>query len=228
MSKEEFDIILLIRDFPLITSYQIQRLTGRHFKAIERSLLKLARTGYIQRNKRENINRPYVYALTRRAIKVKEIGGYYIDLSDRKDLTLRHEEFINDVHIELRPYTWQQREKEICKYGIQPDAFFQLKSGERTRSFFLEAERHTNNARFFRKKIEGYIALRNTKAYEYFGINQFTVLTVGVDEAHTRELAEITAHLIDPKHRKLYLFSPLPVQTCIVPHDIDRYPLMPA
>ncbi len=229
MSEQELQLILLVRDYPLITAEQLQRLTGRPWlNAIERSLLKLIRDGYLQRNKRENINTKYVYALTKKAAQEKHIGGKVIDLSERKDFTLKHEIFINEVHIDLRDRlrVWKQG-RELWKNGVQPDAFFQVQQGENVRSFFLEAERQTNNPEFFREKIQGYVHLRESRGYEHLGIRTFSLLVVTLDEAHATRLAQESSALIEPKDRKLYLFSSLPIQDCIVPHDSARYPLMP-
>jgi hypothetical protein len=77
---------------------------------------------YINRNShKETPNNPYVYAITKHAAAQKELGGYPVDLSERKDKGLRHEILINDIHIALRTQViyWIQDRKTLWKYGVQ-------------------------------------------------------------------------------------------------------------
>jgi Replication-relaxation len=221
MSNFETDIICLIRDYPLITVDQLCRLTGRPMQSVARSLLKLCKEKrpYINRNEnKESPNTPYVYAVTKWAAQEKEIGGYPIDLSERKDKGLKHEILINDIHIELREQViyWKQDKKTICRYGVQPDAFFQLRLGERKRSFFLEAETGTNNHLFVLDKYRGYERLRRrmkTETLDWLPMVKFSVLTV----RPTTESAQALAHevykekIIDGDYEAFYVFSTLPI-----------------
>jgi hypothetical protein len=65
MSNDELQLVLLIRDYPLINIEQLCRLTKRPMQSVARSLKKLLgeKKPLINRNeKRENINKKYVYA----------------------------------------------------------------------------------------------------------------------------------------------------------------------
>ena len=189
-------------------------------QSVARSLLKLCREKrpYINRNQnKESPNTPYVYAVTKYAVADKEIGGYPIDLSERKDKGLKHETLINDIHIELREQViyWVQDRKTLWRNGVQPDAFFKLQSGERKRSFFLEAETGTNNPQDILDKYRGYEKLRlrmRSEKLDWLPMIKFSVLTV----RPTIESAEVLADevlkesVIDPAFKDFYIFSSLP------------------
>jgi len=222
MSDLETDIICLIRDYPLVTVDQLCRLTGRPMQSIARSLKKLCdeKKPYINRNShKETPNTPYVYALTKHAATEKEIGGYPVDLSERKDKGLRHEILTNEIHIALRSQViyWIQDRKTLWRYGVQPDAFFKLQIGERKRSFFLEAETGTNNNLDVLAKYRGYEKLRRlmkTETLDWLPMIKFSVLTVRPSKESAHALAqEVFKDIVEPDYTGFYLFSCLPLGT---------------
>lgn len=222
MSNLETDTICLIRDYPLITVDQLCRLTERPMQSVARSLKKLCdeKKPYINRNKnRETPNTPYVYAITKHAALQKDIGGYPVDLSERKDKGLRHEILINDIHIALREQViyWMQDRKTLWKHGVQPDAFFKLQIGERKRSFFLEAETGTNNNLDVLIKYRGYEKLRRqmkTETLDWLPMIKFSVLTVCPTPQSAQALAqEVFRDIVDPDYAGFYLFVSFPLGT---------------
>jgi hypothetical protein len=218
----EQKLICLIRDYPLITVDQLCRLTGRPMQSVGRSLKKLCKEKrpYINRNQnKESPNTAYVYAVTKWAAAEKEIGGYPIDLSERKDKGLKHETLINDIHIALREQVtyWVQDRKTLWRHGVQPDAFFKIKLGEAKRCYFLEAETGTNNNFDVLDKYRGYERLRQkmkTETLNWLPMVKFSVLTVCPNAESAQALADdiLKEKIIDPAYLKaFYVFSTLPI-----------------
>lgn len=221
MSNHELSLICLIRDFPLITVDQLAYVTDRPMQSVGRSLLKLCKEKppYINRNQnRQSPNTPYVYAITKHAAQDKEIGGYPVDLSERKDKGIRHEILINDIHIELMMDVvyWRQDRKTLWKHGVQPDAFFKVKAGEKKRSYFLEAETGTNNPQDLLAKYEGYERLRllmKKETLDWLPMIKFSVLTVCPSAQSARALEQelLREQIIDPAYKGFYIFTALPL-----------------
>ena len=259
MSDDELQLILFIRDYPLITVEQLCRLTGRPMQSVARSLKKLLgqKNPLINRNeKRESINTPYVYAITRHAKADKNIGGSPIDLTSRKDKGLKHEQMITDVHIALKDFVmyWRQGKKTLWHNGIQPDAFFKLQKGEKRRSYFLEAEFGTNNLDDVLAKYQGYVKLHESiqklnseverleeegasldhlerkmrELHDWLPMKTFSVLTVCQTETAAQLLLKAVEErkILAAKFKRVYLFSFLPVTHCFITYDTTRYPLM--
>ncbi|MGA9770441.1 MAG: replication-relaxation family protein [Blastocatellia bacterium] len=218
---EEQTLICLIRDYPLITVEQLCRLTGRPMQSVGRSLLKLCkeRRSYINRNeKRQTPNTPHIYAITKYAAQEKEIGGYPIDLSERKDKGISHEILINDIHIALKDQViyWRQYRKTLWRHGIQPDAFFKLQLGDKKRSFFLEAETGSNNPQDILAKCRGYERLRQImkkETLDWLPMVKFSVLTIRPSAESAQALADevFKEKIIDPDYKTFYIFSTLPI-----------------
>jgi len=219
--NDEQTLICLIRDYPLITVDQLCRLTGRPMQSVGRSLKKLCeqKRPYINRNEnKESPNTPYVYAVTKWGAAEKEIGGYPINLSERKDKGLKHEALINDIHIALREQViyWIQDRKTLWKHGVQPDAFFKVKLGEAKRSYFLEAETGTNNNFDVLEKYRGYERLRllmKKETLDWLPMVKFSVLTILPTKESTQALEQevYKEKIIDPTYKAFYVFSTLPI-----------------
>jgi|SRR5215213_802426 len=220
MSNHEKELICYVRDYPLITAEQLCRLTDRTMQSVGRSLLKLCneKPPYINRNKnRESINTKYVYAVTRHAALDKEYGGHPVDLSERKDKGLRHEELITEIHISLKEQVtyWRQDRKHLWKHGVQPDAFFKVQlPDERRRSYFLEAETGTNNPVDVYRKYRGYERLRDLMKREqldWLPMVKFSVLTIlpTPDAARALEKELYKSEVIDEKYKGFYTFTTL-------------------
>jgi hypothetical protein len=219
--NDEHTLICLIRDYPLITVEQLCRLTGRANQSLGRSLLKLCKEKrpFINRNEnKESPNTPYVYAVTKYAAAEKEIGGYPIDLSERKDKGLKHEIMINEIHMTLREQViyWVQDRKTLWRHGVQPDAFFKVQTPEGKRSYFLEAETGTNNNLDVLTKYKGYERLRllmKKETLDWLPMIKFSVLTVRPTQESAQTLAQevIKERVIDETYKGFYLFASLPL-----------------
>lgn len=236
MSEQELQLLLAIRDLPLITADQLAKKLRRHPQAVRRSLEKFASgTKPILQRMREDAYTPYVYALNRAG--VKNFGGQFLNLKERSSYFLTHEIFCNEVMIDL----YLQYEIELCwqgrrawDEGIHPDRFLILKSEERRRALFVEVETGANADPDFKKKIESYIKYRQKHfvgkpegwKHPKYGIKTFSVLTVGTSEIHTQKLADLSATIIPSLIRKLFLFSSVPIGLCIVPHESELYSLI--
>lgn len=190
-------------------------------QSVARSLLKLCKEKkpYINRNEnKESPNTPYVYAITKHAAAEKEIGGYPVDLSERKDKGLGHEILINEIHIALREQViyWIQDRKTLWRHGVQPDAFFKLQLGERKRSFFLEAETGKNNNLDVLAKYRGYEKLRllmKKETIDWLPMVKFSVLTIRPTAESAQALAQevFREKIIDQDYEGFYMFSTLPI-----------------
>jgi hypothetical protein len=230
MSEQEFQLLLVIRDMPLVTAEQLAKKLRRHPQAVRRTLEKLSSgTKPILQRMREDAYTPYVYALSRAG--VKNFGGQFINLKERSSYFLAHEIFCNEVMIDLFlqyeiESRWQGR--RAWDEDIHPDRFLVLKSGERRRALFVEVETGTNADPDFKKKIENYIKYREKHfagkpdgwKHPKYGVKSFSVLTVGTSKTHARKLIELSAPIIPPLIRKLFLFCWLPIELCIVPHEV--------
>jgi hypothetical protein len=236
MSEQELQLLFSIRDLPLITAQQLAHKLCRHPQAVRRTLEKfsLGAKPLLQRM-REDAYTPYVYALSREG--VKHFGGQFVNLKERSSYFLTHEIFCNEAMIVLS----LSYEIELCLQGrtawdqeIHPDRFLILKSGERRRALFVEVETGTNADPDFKKKVENYLKYRERHfggkpegwRHPKYGVKTFSVLTVGTSEAHARKLADLSAPVIPSLIRKLFLFSALPIESCIVPHEVERHPLI--
>jgi len=236
MSEQELQLLFAIRDLPLITAEQLAHKLHRHPQAVRRTLEKFSSgTKPLLQRMREDAYTPYVYALTRAG--VKHFGGQFVSLKKRSFYFLAHEILCNEVMINLS----LNYEIELCWQGrkawdeqIHPDRFLILKSAERRRALFVEVETGTNADQDFKKKIENYITYRDKHfagkpegwKHPKYGVKTFSVLTLGTSESHARKLADLSAPFIPPVIRKLFLFSALPMELCIVPHERDRHPLI--
>lgn len=238
MSKERLELIHFIGSYPLLTAPQLSRLAGRSEKAVQNTLaIFSARTKPVVQKIRKDMYSRYHYALSKWA--TTEFGGNFVDLKNRSTYFLDHDELINEVLIDLS----FKYKVEVSIGGrkawdeqIHPDRFLILNNGAKKRAFFLEAETGKNRDDDFIEKIEGYVAYwqkhfpkdppKDWKHPKY-RVRTFTVLTVCTSEQKAADLAATCAPSIPEKDQKLYLFSSLPVQDCIVAHEPARYPLMP-
>jgi hypothetical protein len=150
-----------------------------------------------------------------------------------KELFLKHEMMIVDVHVALslaaekdgsQVVTWQEGRQlydlvrvpghnSIDLLPIRPDAFFALQDPRRPNgadkvNFFLEADRSTSTQTRFRDKIRAYWHyLEQGLHTRKFGIRTFRVLTVTLTEERAETLCRLAASLLPPAARKYDLFT---------------------
>jgi len=180
---------------------------------------------------------PYVYALSRKG--VQQLGGKFHDLSDKSVYFLAHERLANEALVEIATQYevelhMQGREAWDSSEGIRPDKFLVIRSGERRRAVFLEAETGKNKTKEYLKKIAAYVQYRQTHfigkpetwKHPKYAIKSFSVLTITPSEKEATELALLAAPLISKAYSRLFLFSAVPIGACIVAHAARRYSLM--
>jgi hypothetical protein len=238
MSEEQLQILELIRDYPLLTAHQLCRLTGRSYTAVQETLWQFSKGEKpLLQKLRENMYSRYVYALSRKG--AEQLGGKFHDLSDKSVYFLAHERLANEALVEIATsyeieLHQQGREAWDTSEGIRPDKFLVVRSGERRRAFFLEAETGKNKVKDYLKKIAAYVRYRekhfagkpeNWKHPKY-AVKTFSVLTVAPSENEAQELAVLATPLIPKAYSKLFLFSGIPITDCLVPHEAKRYDLM--
>jgi hypothetical protein len=238
MSEEQLQLLELIRDYPLLTAHQLCRLTGRSYTAVQETLWQFSKSPKpLLQKLRENMYSRYVYALSRRGIE--QLGGKFHDLSDKSVYFLAHERLANEALVEIATQYeielhMQGRQAWDSSEGVRPDKFLVIRSGERRRAVFLEAETGKNKTKEYLKKITAYVQYRQkhfagkpeTWKHPKYATKTFSVLTVTPSEKEATELVQLASPLIPKAYAKLFLFSRIPISECIVPHETKRCGLM--
>jgi hypothetical protein len=183
------DVVLfkLVYEYRLLRRGHLSVLTGRPLKRLHRRLLQLVRAGYLATIKLPQ--QKHIYGLGRLAVPVlveegiadEELLAQRSRIHDLKELFLRHEMMIVDLHVTLslatrgnalRLVNWREgrelhdsvvvQDHNINKsLPVRPDAFFTLEDSRRAAGgnkahYFLEADRSTENQSRFRDKIRAY------------------------------------------------------------------------
>jgi len=241
LTAGDLEIFKLIYEFRFLQMDHLVALTGRSAKRLDRRLLKLRRAGYLTTLRK--LPHKYIYALARGAVcELVEQGS--VDesvLADRlrahelKDLFLKHEMLIVDLHVmlslasrtgDLRLIDWREGRslydsvsvpdrEGLVKLPIRPDAFFTLEdsrrpSGANRAHFFLEADRSTSSQARFTEKIRAYWHyLEQGLHAKKFKIKNFRTLTVTLTHERAENLCALAASIVPERTRKYYLFTSL-------------------
>jgi hypothetical protein len=163
----------------------------------------------------------------------KEILTQRLRTHELKELFLKHEMMIVDIHVmltlagraaDLQPCTWQEGRElydsvtvtdhdGIHKLPIRPDAFFSIEDSRRTTGinrahFFLEADRSTATQTRFKDKIHAYWHyLKQGLHAKKFGIKNFRVVTVTITPERATNLFALAASMLPERARKYYFFT---------------------
>jgi hypothetical protein len=237
----DITIFKLICEFRFLRREHLSRLTGRPAKRLHRRLHKLVSAGYLA-----SIRLPqqkHIYSLGRAASHVLVEEGIADDnlLAERlrvhelKELFLRHEMMIVDIHVllslagnkgALRPIAWREGRElfdsvmvadhdGLTKLPIRPDVFFTLEDSRRPAGanrahFFLEADRSTATQTRFKDKIRAYWHyLEQGLHTKKFDIKNFRMVTVTLTHERAKNLCDLAASVLPERARKYYLFASL-------------------
>lgn len=234
-------ILRCIFEHRFLRREQLSLLLGRHAKRLHRRLIKLERMGYLSAIRLPQ--QKHIYALGAFGIAtLVEHGLSQPDLltqrqrtRELKELFLRHEMMIVDVHVAMSLATrgrgvrfvhWKEgRElydsvvavdsRGSKRLPIRPDAFFGLEDSQRGQPFniahfALEADRSTTTHSRFEDKIRAYWHYIEQGLHtKKFGVNGFRILTVTLTDARAINLCALTAAAVPERARKYFLFTPL-------------------
>ena len=239
LTASDIDMLRLIYEYRLLRTEHVSALTLRSPKKIHGRLLKLLQRRYITVIRLPQ--QKHIYALGKEALPIlveqgiasPEILDERLRARELKDLFLKHEMMIVDLHViltvagkenVLKLVGWRQG-RELYdsvtvadqtgtnKLPVRPDAFFTVEdtrrpAGANRAHFFLEADRSTATQTRFKEKIHAYWHyLEQGLHAEKFGIKNFRVLTVTLTHARARNLCELAASLLPQRARKYYLFT---------------------
>ena len=232
----------MIYDFRFLRRDHLSFLTDRPAKRLHRRLFKLVSLGYLT-----SIRLPqqkHIYALGRAAIPVlvdlgiaePNLAVKRIRTHELKELFLKHEMLIVDVHVALTIaagathfVTWREgRElwdsvsfadrQSQTRLPFRPDALFSIidrrRDGQVERNFFLEADRSSEIHPVFTRKLLAYWHYHEQQLHaKKFDIDTFRVLTVTVSQARADNLCRMTAaiptSILPERARKFFYYTSL-------------------
>jgi hypothetical protein len=234
-------IFKLVYEYRLLRRDHLSALTGRPLKRLHRRLLQLVKAAYLTTIKLPQ--QRHIYALGRLSVPVlveqgiadPALLGDRLRTHELKELFLKHEMMIVDLHVTLELATrgnpvglvaWREG-RELHDYvriadghsesrlPIRPDALFTLEDSRRSSGhnrvhFVLEADRSTENHARFRDKIRGYFHyIEQGLHVKKFDIQNFRVLTVATTQERARNLVAMTRTLLPERGWKYFFFSSL-------------------
>jgi len=247
----DIELLKLVYEYRFARIDNLVALTDRSYKKIHGRVFKLVKNGYLRR-----IILPlqkHIYSIGYHAVPLlveqgsapAELIGQRLRASELKDLFLKHELMIVDLHTMLRAATnasiqlvaWKEGPELIDRVvfaegghrtalPFRPDAFFTLesrqKSAEQNRmSFFLEADRSTTTHTRFRDKIVAYWNyLKQGLHTSRYGIRSFRVVTVALTPARTRSLCALTRSILPPAAFRYFLFGSIDSFSLTAPDSI--------
>ena len=240
LMKGDVEIFRLVYHYRLLRIDHLNALTGRSARRLHRRLFRLRERGYLT-----SIRLPqqmHIYTLGIKAVPVliehgiaePALLGERLRTHELKELFLKHELMIVDVHVALACATrggkltlggWREG-KDLydsvtifdhagaVKLPIRPDAFFTLQDGEPDRRqihYFLEADRSTMSQARLTDKLRAYWHyLEQGLHVKKHAIKSFRVVTVTVTEARATNLCTLAATFLTERARKYFLFTSLP------------------
>ncbi len=241
LTDDDSTIFKLIYEFRFLRTEQISALTNRSAKRVHRRLFKLQNAGYLAPIRLPQ--QKHIYALGKKALPVlvqegiaePEVLSVRLRIHELKELFLKHEMMIVDIHVILslatrdstfRLIAWQEGRElfdsvsiadhhGIQKLPVRPDSFFTIEDSRRPEGanrahFFLEADRSTATQTRFKEKIRAYWHyLEQGLHAKKYGIKNFRVLTVTLTEARAENLSVFAASLLPEGARKYHLFASL-------------------
>jgi hypothetical protein len=238
LTSSDIEMIEYLYQLRIGTINHLSALTGRSYKKVHGRLFKLIENRYLARIKLPLQKHLYVLGragvpvLVERGIAPKEALEWRLRHHELKELFLKHQLMIVELHTMMRiaavqngirVATWKEGKglwdrvtvtdpsgKTILP--IRPDAFFTLESapenGPRTFNFFLEADRSTMTHERFQKKIRAYWAyLEQGLHTRRYGIRSFRVVTTTITHARALNLCEAAKEVLPPEARKYFLFA---------------------
>jgi hypothetical protein len=237
----DLDLLRWCYELRFATIDHFTALSKRHRPALARRIVRLIERGYLTRFVFPG--QKHIYAIGKAAIPILvEQGVAPVELltarirtTELKELFIKHEQMIADVHTTLllasRESTinliaWKEGQELFDSVSVQekgsrrwlpvrPDGFFILQDTERPPEknilpFFLEADRSTTTHARFMEKVKAYWEYLNQGLYtKKYNRKFFRVVTITLtDERAANLAADARAVLPAPAHR-FFLFSSL-------------------
>ncbi len=241
LTAGDVEIFKFIFEHRFLRREHISALTGRPAKRLHRRLFKLIANGYLTAIRLPQ--QKHIYALGKAALPVlveegianTELLGQRLRTHELKELFLKHEMMIVDLHVMfsiagrtavLKLVDWREG-KELFDYvtvadhngtnrlPIRPDAFFILEdsrrpAGQNRAPIFLEADRSTGTQTRFTDKIRAYWNyLEQGLHTKKFNIKNFRVLTVTITHERALNLSTLAKSLLPDRAWKYYRFTSL-------------------
>lgn len=235
----DLEIFRLLHEYRLLRREHISLLTARPAKRLHRRLLKLVENGYIasirlpQQKHIYGLGKLAIVSLVEHGLADAEHLGHRLRIHELKELFLKHEMMIVDLHValslalrgtDLRLVSWREGNElhdaiavtdghDTTRLPIRPDAFFTIEDTRRPAGanrvhFFLEADRSTETQTRFKEKIRGYWHYLEQRRHEKkFGIKSFRVLTVTISHERSQNLCSLAATASPERGRKHFLFT---------------------
>lgn len=241
LTEGDIAILRLIHEHRFLRREQIGKLTGRHAKRVHRRVLKLAQRGFLstirlpQQKHIYGVGQAAVSVLVEQGLCDTDVASQRVRTHELKELFLRHEMMIVDVHVALSQTVARENVQLISwkegnglydsvvaidnrgsnRLPVRPDAFFTLADPERPEganraNFALEADRSTTTQTRFEEKIRAYWSyIEQGRHVQKYGVKGFRVLTVTVTDARARNLCALAASTLPERGRKYFLFVSL-------------------
>ena len=239
LTDGDIDLIRYIYEYRFLHIDHLSALVSRSYKKVHGRLLKLVQGQFLARIELPFQKHVYVlgregiFILVEQGIASRELIEWRLRHHELKELFLRHQLMIVDLHCMLdlagrsdvirlaawregkelwdRVTAWQDHER--VSLPVCPDAFFVLHDTSRPQgrnrlNFFLEADRSTTTHKRFEQKLIAYKeyleqGLHATK----YGIRTFRVVTFALTRERAMNLSKAAREVLPPESLKYFLFA---------------------
>jgi hypothetical protein len=239
LTAGDTEIFRLVSEYRFLRREHLCALTSRPEKRLHRRIYKLVERGYLARIRLPQ--QKHIYALGRAAIPVlvekgiasPEILTQRLRTHELKELFLKHEMLIVDIHVILslaardgpiQLVDWREGRElhdsvTIADYTGQtrlpvcPDAFFILEDSRRSvganrAHFFLEADRSTATQTRFQEKLKAYWHYLEQGGHtKKYSIKNFRMLTITLTSERAQNLCSLAVTVLPDRAKKYFLFA---------------------
>jgi hypothetical protein len=235
LTDGDIAIIKLVYEYRMLTRFHLAALTGRLPDKVHRRVHRLTRHRYLARivlPQQKHIYFPGpegISVLVEQGIAPREHLEHRLRHHERKELTLKHDLMVVDLHATLalaiegtpiRLQTWKEG-KQLWDtvrtpqgpLPVRPDGLFMLQDerrpqGANRRNFFLEADRSTTTHERFGQKLTAYWWYLQRQQYrQRYGDIPFRVVTVTLTPERAEGLAELAESTLAPQAHRYFLFA---------------------
>ncbi|HLJ48450.1 MAG TPA: replication-relaxation family protein [Bryobacteraceae bacterium] len=239
LTESDIQMIEYVYRLRMATVDHLSVLTNRAYKKVHGRLYKLIEKRYLARIELPQQKHIYVIGregiprLVERGIAPKEALDWRLRHHELKELFLKHQLMVVDLHTILETATapgplrlaeWKEgrelwdsvtvveRNSRVA-LPVRPDAFFTIEDtrrdpGSNRKHFFLEADRSTTSHDRFQKKVRAYWAyLEQGLQTKKYGIRSFRVVTTTLTQARAANLSDAARVVLPQSARKYFLFT---------------------
>ena len=241
LTAADVAMIRLVHEYRMLHIEHLSAITNRSYKKVHGRLLKLVQNHFLGR-----IELPFqkhIYVIGREGINVlveqgiasRELIEWRLRHHELKELFLRHQLMLVDVHCMLELASrgssvqlvawregkelwdsvsvWQNHER--VNLPVCPDAFFVLQDNTRPEgrnrlNFFVEADRSTTTHKRFQQKLIAYWQyLQDGLHTRKYGIKSFRVVTLALTWDRAMGLNAAAREVLPAEALKYFLFASL-------------------